>query len=144
MNNPIDYWSENELENFYSVYKFNNETAGVITTYWNNGTSLDKDTIKRIGRCISEDAYSWGFSSLLLLTFWCFTIAVASASISLPTDVYWNSSYDHHHQFHSIYIDVLYLAEELKSIFGLNLKDKMRSPRAFGKEVEHQKQGFVW
>jgi hypothetical protein len=138
----MDYWARSEQDESPPVLSGNNRFAVLNTAYWNNGTAYDEDTVKRTGRCISEDAYSWGFSSLLLLTFCCFTIASALALILLQTDVYWNSRSDRFHQSHSLYTDVLYLAEELKASFGGNVKDNSHSPKAFGKEVERQKQGL--
>ena len=110
--------------------------------YMFNETALEEESLKRDGRCIAEDAYSWGFSSLLLLTFCCYTIAFALALILLQTDVYWNSRHDRNHQSHSIYTDVLYLAEELKKTFGQNIEDHMQSPKAFEKQVGKWKQGL--
>jgi hypothetical protein len=107
-----------------------------------NGTVLDEALIRKTSRCIAEDAYAWGFSSLLLLTFCCCTIAFAMALILLQTDVYWNSRHDRDHQFHSIYTDVLYLAEELKNTFGQNVEDHLHSPKAFDKKVGEWKQGL--
>jgi hypothetical protein len=138
----MEYWARSEQDESQPVFSGNNRFAVLNTAYWNNGTVFDVDTIKRTGRCISEDAYSWGFSSLLLLTFCSSTIAFALALILLQTDVYWNSRSDRFHQSHSLYTDVLYLAEELKASFGGDIKESVRSPEAFGKEVEHQKQGL--
>jgi hypothetical protein len=62
--------------------------------------------------------------------------------IVLQTDVYWNSRHDRDHQSHSIYTDVLYLAEELKNAFGQDVEDHMRSPKAFDKKIGNWKQGL--
>jgi hypothetical protein len=62
--------------------------------------------------------------------------------ILLQTDVYWNSRHNREHQSHSIYTDVLYLAEELKKTFGHNVEDHVRSPKVFDKKVEDWKQGL--
>jgi hypothetical protein len=112
------------------------------TLFMFNETMFEEATIQGNGRCIAEDLYSWGFSSLLLLTFCCYTIAFALALIILETDVYWNSRHDRVHQSHSIYTDVLYLAEELKNTFGQNIEDHMKSPKAFDKKVGNWKQGL--
>jgi hypothetical protein len=112
------------------------------TVYMWNDTLLTNTTVIDNSRCIAEDAYSWGFSSLLLLTFCCYTFAFALALILLQTDVYWNSRNARNHQSHSIYTDVLYLAEELKTTFGQNVEDHMRSPKAFDKKVGEWKQGL--
>jgi hypothetical protein len=117
------------------TFLFSDSSEAPNDVYWNNGTTFDGNTIKRTRRCISEDAYSCGFSSLLLLTFCCFTIAFAVALILLQTDVYWNSRSDRLHQSHSLYTDVLYLAEELKASFG----GEAKSPKTFSKQVERQK-----
>lgn len=59
--------------------------------YTYNDVLIEEPTVEKTGRCIAEDAYSWGFSSLLLLTFCCYTIAFALALILLQTDIYWNT-----------------------------------------------------
>jgi hypothetical protein len=142
-NTSMNCWKGAEVQGVEQpTFLFSDSSEAPNTAYWNNGTMFDEDTIKRTGRCISEDAYSWGFSSLLLLTFCCFTIVFALTLILLQTDVYWNSRHDRSHQTHSVYTDVLYLAEELKASFGGNIKDNARSPVAFGKEVERQKLGL--
>ena len=136
-----DRWSGFRTELFANSYTF---VDGVYQEpyYMFNETALEVEALKRDGRCIAEDAYSWGFSSLLLLTFCCYTIAFALALILLQTDVYWNSRHDRNHQSHSIYTDVLYLAEELKKTFGQNIEDHMQSPKAFEKQVGKWKQGL--
>jgi hypothetical protein len=76
-------------------------------TYMHNETVLKEFIVKETGRCIAEDAYAWGFSSLLLLTFCCYTFLFALALILLQTDIYWNSRHDRDRQSHSIYTDML-------------------------------------
>jgi hypothetical protein len=110
--------------------------------YMYNDTLVERATIISKGQCIAEDAYSWGFSSPLLEIFWLYSIAVALALILLQTDVYWNSRHDRDHQSHSIYTDVLYLAEELKNTFGRDVQDHVQSPKAFDKKVGGWKQGL--
>lgn len=143
--NASDDWSDHTAREV-SHYYFNDEP---YESYGNmnvwmvcDGAGIDTDYVKRTGRCIAQDAYSWGFSFLILLTFCSYTILFALALILLQTDVYWNSIYDRYHQPHSIYTDVLYLAEELKAIFGSNVKDHLQSPTAFSKRVERYKQGL--
>jgi hypothetical protein len=114
---------------------------GDIVLLYNDIRLLDS-TIIGNSRCIAEDAYSWGYSSLLLLTFCCYTIAFILALILLQTDVYWNSQHDRDHRSHSIYTDVLYLAGELKNTFGQDIEDHMESPKAFDKKVGNWKQGL--
>lgn len=110
--------------------------------YLRNNALFNETYIKDSGRCVAEDAaYSWGFSSLLLLTFCIYTILFASTLILLQTDVYWNSRADHNHQSHSLYTDLLYLAEELKSAYGSALKDELNSPKALSRKVDEGKQG---
>jgi hypothetical protein len=111
-------------------------------TYMHNETVLKEFIVKETGRCIAEDAYAWGFSSLLLLTFCCYTFLFALALILLQTDIYWNSRHDRDRQSHSIYTDMLYLAEELKNTFGHNIEAHMQSPKAFEKRVGEWKQGL--
>lgn len=110
--------------------------------YMHNGVGLSDTTVKATGRCIAEDAYSWGFSSLLLLTFCSYTAIFALTLILLQTDVFFNSRCDRNHQSHSLYTDVLYLAEELKNTFGHNVKDHMQAPEDFSRQVERRKEGL--
>lgn len=110
--------------------------------YWSNGTVILEDTVKRTGTCISDKAYAWGFSSLILLTFCSYTIVFALGLILLQADVYWNSRYDRKHQGYSIYTDVLYLAEELKAAFGYGVEVHLQSPSKLSKQVGRRKQGL--
>lgn len=82
------------------------------------GTPYDEAEIKLSGRCIADKTYSWGFSSLLLLTFCSCTLVFVVILILLETDVYWNSRHDRLNQQFSIYLDIIFLAEELKTICG--------------------------
>ena len=139
--NGGDIWSAFNTIIFKNFYKFlDSDVAGPF--YMFNETSLEEEALKKDGRCIAEDAYSWGFSSLLLLTFCSYTISFALALILLQTDVYWNSRSDRNHQSHSIYTDVLYLAEELKNTFGQNVEDHMQSSKAFDTRIGDWKQGL--
>ena len=140
--NSIDFWADARSFTDPNTFYFNGRRPGVVDAYWNNGTVLDRRTIEHTGRCVSEDAYQWGFSSLLLLTFCSATIAFAAVLILLQTDVYWNSRSDRFHQSHSLYADVLFLTEELKAAFGRDSKDTALSPDALRKQVERRKQGL--
>ena len=142
LNNSIDFWDGARSSIYTGTFYFNGQRPSLIDAYWNNGTVIDQQTIEHTSRCVSEDAYQWGFSSLLLLTFCSTTIAFAIVLILLQTDVYWNSRFDRHHQSHSLYADILYLAEELKVAFGRDLKDNTPSPKALRKQVERQKRGL--
>ena len=115
---------------------------GVITQYIGNNTVVDEDYVMATGRCIADGAYLWGFSSLLLLTFCCYTLLFAMTLIILQTDVYWNSWSDRKHQSYSIYTDVMYLAGELKSVLGSLSTDSPCSPREVDKEVTQRRPGI--
>ena len=130
-----------------NAFTFPNGTTASTKSYIidSNGTEIETDTVSRTGRCVAQDAYSWGFSSLLLLTFCSYTILFALTLILLQTDVYWNSRFDRFHQHHTIYTDVLYIAEELKNAFGHDVEAHMKAPKVFGKRVERRKQGLrLW
>lgn len=142
LDNSIDFWAAATTFPYLGTFNFNDQQSSNIDVYWNNGTVLDARTIEHTGRCVSEDAYQWGFSSLLLLTFCSATIAFAVVLILLQTDVYWNSRSDRSHQSHSLYADALYLAEELKAAFGRALEDTAPSPEALRRNVERRKQGL--
>jgi hypothetical protein len=140
--NAKDFWAETLAHPFASMQLSNGSYISVSEIYMHDEILLDEASIIKTGRCIADEAYSWGFSSLLLLTSCCYTIAFALALILLQTDVYWNSRHDREHQSHSIYTDVLYLAEELKKTFGQNIEDHMKSPESFEKRVNRWKQGL--
>jgi hypothetical protein len=140
--NARDFWAETLAYPFFSMLLSNGSYISTSAIYMHDEILLDEASIIKTGRCIADEAYSWGFSSLLLLTFCCYTIAFALALILLQTDVYWNSRHDREHQSHSIYTDVLYLAGELKNTFGQNVEDHMKSPESFEKRVHRWKQGL--
>ncbi|GAB7333330.1 hypothetical protein MBLNU13_g04957t1 [Cladosporium sp. NU13] len=123
LNNSIDFWADARSFTDTNTFYFNGSPS-LVDAHWNNGTVLDRLPIERTGRCVSEDAYQWGFPSLLLRTFCSATIAFAIVLIPAA---------DRH---------ILYLAEELKAGFGRDLKDNPPSPKALRKEVESQKQGL--
>jgi hypothetical protein len=137
--NARDFWAETSTYQVSNLLLTDGSYISISGLYMHDEILLDEASIIKTGRCIADDAYSWGFSSLLLLTFCCYTIAFALALIVLQTDVYWNSRHDRDHQSHSIYTDVLYLAEELKKTFGHNVEDHLRSPKSFDKKVEDWK-----
>lgn len=142
-NNASDFWFDGLAYASNNSIKFTNYSEITYPSiYLINDTQIDEKTIKRTGRCIADDAYSWGFSSLILLTSCCYTILFSLMLILLQTDVYWNSRHDRDFQYHSIYTDILYLAEELKATFGDSVKDHLQSPLAFEKRVETYKQGL--
>ena len=66
--NASDRWSGYTTLLFSNYYEFL-DRADQGLYYMFNETALEVEALKRYGRCIAEDAYSWGFSSLLLLTF---------------------------------------------------------------------------
>ena len=135
-----EYWFSTLGVFLQEEFVYYNYTPQRSRMYLFNNTHLDEDTIKRAGRCVSEDQYRWGFWSLLLLTFCIFTILFASALIVLQTDVYWSSRHDRVFQSHSLYADILYLAGELKTRLPSENGESMPSPKGFGEEVEHSKE----
>lgn len=142
LDNSIDFWAEATTFPYLGTFNFNDQQSSNIDVYWNNGTVLDARTIQHTGRCVSDDAYQWGFSSLLPLTFCSATIAFAVVLLLLQIDIYWNSRSNRSHQSHSLYADALYLAEELKAAFSRALKDTAPSPEALRRKVERRKQGL--
>lgn len=136
--NTIDYWF-NLTTYIYSPYWQSIwQPKYRFRVYAHNSTGFNESTIRQTGRCVAEDAYSWGFSSLLLLTFCLYTILFAMALVLLQTDVYWNSRHDRIHQSHSVYTDVLYLADELRARFGSTLGGNAQSPKKVEKMVEEE------
>lgn len=109
--------------------------------YGYDGLGLDEEFVTRTGRCIADEAYSWGFSSLLLLTFCSSTLLFALVLIMLQTDVYWNSRSDRHAQRYSIYSDIVWLAKELSFHLGTDL-DTL-TPKGLERRVENDTEGIV-
>lgn len=142
--NATDFWSGVTVSPYNGgAFTLSDSSSFRSDAYMSsNGTDARRATILRTGRCVAQDAYSWGFSSLLLLTFCSYTLLFALLLILLQTDVYWNSRHDRAHQHHSIYTDVLYLAEELKNAFGCDVDAHMRAPKAFAARIESRKQGL--
>jgi hypothetical protein len=138
-----DFWSDTSASTSIGATSQDDESLGFNGSwYMYNETLLTKAIVINNGRCIADEAYSWGFSSLLLLTFCCYTAAFALALTLLQTDIYWNSRHDRDLQSYSIYTDVLYLAEELKATFGYEVGKHMQSPKAFDEKVGNWEQGL--
>lgn len=102
-------------------------------------TAVDEDAVVATGRCISQKAYAWGFSSLLLLTFCCATTFFAAILLALEFDIYWHGR-SSAHEPHSIYKDVLFLADELRSRFGNDVASF--SKKALENKVAKDKKGI--
>jgi hypothetical protein len=107
-----------------------------------NGSVYNESFIKTTGICIASEAYSWGFSSLLLLTFCVYTVLFATTLIMLQTDVYHHSQSDRNYQSHSIYADILIIAETLKSTPEYGLLDPLQSPKVLEEELGGRKHGI--
>jgi hypothetical protein len=137
----------------------NNTTGMTASDYWAGayappktrwsrlGFSLDnslysEDDIMSSGVCIANEAYSWGFSSLLLLSFCTYTFLFAATLIILQSEVYQLSRFDRDHQAYSIYADILWIAEALKSIPGSNLLNLLQSPKALDEKLGGRKHGI--
>jgi hypothetical protein len=106
-----------------------------------NGAMYPEGNVTESGVCIANQAYSWGFSSLLLLAFCVYTVLFAASLIVLQTQVYWLSRLDRSHQSYSIYADILTIAEALKSITEYNLLDLLQSPKALDEKLGGGKHG---
>jgi hypothetical protein len=137
LSNAIDYWSGTSL-----VVNDMRRQARLTSSYMHGDLIFNTTAIIKEGRCVVDDAYSWGFSSLLLLTFCCFTIAFALGLVLLQTDVYWHCRHDRDHQSYSIYTDVLFLTKELKAAFGSDIEDYTHSPKLLCKQIEQTKRGI--
>lgn len=142
-----EYWTEFPwIVNHQDMYRTLDDSFrnyGPIYVY-NNTKFFDEDTIIRTGRCVAEEneAYSWGFSAQLLLTLCCCTVGFAVTLVALQIDVFCNSRSDREHLSYSIYTDVIYLAEELKSAFGYRVEEHLRSPVGLEKKVAGHEMGL--
>lgn len=140
--NTSDYWT-NATAYIFPPHSYSDwQSKDRFRVYAHNSTVFNESTIRETGRCVAEDAYSWGFSSLLLLTFCLYTVLFAMTLVLLQTDVYWNSRHDRIHQSHSVYTDVLYLADELRARFGSTLGGHAQPPTKVEKMVEQAKHGL--
>lgn len=110
-------------------------------SYLTNNVLYSEEQILDTGRCIADEAYLWGFSSLLLLTFCASTMMFAITMIGLQTDVYWNSRHDRQHQSHSIYADVITIVKALKAVLGEDVMQLLKSPKELEESVEGRKHG---
>jgi hypothetical protein len=88
-----------------------------------NGTVFDDPEVRNTSVCIASDQYSWGFSSMLLLTFCIYTLLFSAALILLQAEVYWYSRSDRLDLSSSIYTDILFLADAIQTRFGHGIWD---------------------
>jgi hypothetical protein len=115
------------------------EYGSPFPRFANDHTAVDEVAVVATGRCISLKAYSWGFSSLLLFTFCCATIFFAAILLTLEFDIYWHGR-STACESHSIYKDVLFLADELRARFGDNVASFSR--QALDDKVAKDKKGI--
>jgi hypothetical protein len=135
-----EFWSKGSFDR--SENKLYDFQGNVFTMGLFKGSSYNESFIRNTGVCIANEAYSWGFSSLFLLTFCVYTVFFATALIALQTDIYWNSRLDRNHQSYSIFADILMIAEALKSIPEYNLLELLRSPKAIDEKIGGRKHGI--
>ena len=83
LSNAIDYWSGRTI----AVLDIRSQPR-TISPFMYGDSLINTTAIESGSRCVVDDAYSWGFSSLLLLTFCCFTMLFALCLVILQTDVY--------------------------------------------------------
>jgi hypothetical protein len=88
-----------------------------------NDTVFDDMEVRDSSVCIASDQYSWGFSSMLLLTFCIYTLLFSAALILLQAEVYWYSRSDRLDLSNSIYTDILFLADAIQARFGHGIWD---------------------
>jgi hypothetical protein len=135
-----EFWSgESFIRSGLAIYHFDG-VASVRGTF--NGSTYTKDFVKDTGICIASEKYSWGFSSLLLLTFCTYTTLFATTLILLQAEVYHCSRSDRNHQAYSIYADVLTIAEALKSMLKHDSLDLLPSPKALEKTFSTREHGI--
>jgi hypothetical protein len=138
--NAGEFWfNESFNRSDLMTYNFEGDTS-TINIF--NGSEYSEDFVKRTGVCIASEAYSWGFSSLLLLTFCTYTMLFATTLIVLQAEVYHCSRVDRNHQGYSIYADIFTIAEALKSIPECNPLDLLQSPKTLDKKLGGRKHGI--
>jgi hypothetical protein len=127
------YWTGHTIDDSNIEHRayINGSETSVLTLY-DNTLDIDLDSVIDTGACIANDAYQWGFSSLVLLSFCCYTLLFVATLIGLQIDVFRNSRSDRDPESHSIYHDILFLAAELQGLFGEQVGDFS------AKEIEHE------
>jgi hypothetical protein len=80
--------------------------------YYSNGS------IAQTAICQPSSEYQWGFSSILLFAFCCFTILFAATILGLEWDVYQHSQSIGYEQSRNSYRDAVYVVEALRESFG--------------------------
>jgi hypothetical protein len=135
-----EFWS-NESFNRSDLATYNFGGAASIMGMYKD-TTYTEDFVKRTGICIASEKYSWGFSSLLLLTFCVYTIIFATTLIALQTEVHRHSQFDRDHQSYSIYADILMIAEALKTIPEYDLLQLLQSPKVLEEKLGGRKHGM--
>jgi hypothetical protein len=138
------YWSRSDwrIDPPGSSYTRINSSDGEHTTLIYNNTAVEESFILKTGKCIADDAYSWGFSSLLLLTFCVCSFLFWATLIGLQDNTFRYSRSDRTHQSYSLYTDILYLADELKEFFGPEVCRHSRSPEELDKKIARYKGGL--
>ena len=137
-----EFWSSGSFNRSdYEIYAFNESTSVPVMSLFKNSAYSER-FVKETGVCIASEAYSWGFSSLLLLTFCAYTLAFAATLITLQSEVYLASRFDRQHLSYSIYADILIIAETLRSIPEHDLLGLLHSPKALDKKLVGRKHGI--
>jgi hypothetical protein len=127
------YWSGHSIDdNSLEHRAYINGSESTVLTMYDNTLDIDLDSVIDTGACIANDAYQWGFSSLVLLSFCSYTLLFVATLIGLQIDVFRNSRSDRDPESHSIYHDILFLAAELETLFGEHVGDFS------AKEIEHE------
>ena len=89
----------------------------------NETEHLSYADMSKASTCVPAKEYSWGFSLQLLLTFVIYTGLFGLTLVSMQLDVYWHSRWYHLSQPHSIYSDILAIADCLEAKFGEGVRD---------------------
>lgn len=127
------YWSGHLIDdNSLEHRAYINGSGSTVLTMYDNAVEVEPDFVVDTGACIANDAYQWGFSSLLLLCFCSYTLLFVATLIGLQIDVFRHSRSDRDHKPQSIYHDILFLAAELKSLLG----ERDENPST--EEMEHE------
>lgn len=94
----------------------------MTTNLFFNDTPFDHKTFERRSSCVADKRYSWGFSSLLLLSFCGYTLAFVLTLVVLQTEVYWYSRVERFDPSYNLFQDILDIAAALNAKFGDDLK----------------------
>jgi hypothetical protein len=115
-----------DIDHHQASYRDVNGTDWKGDVWVRNSSLVANDSYEEIRQssyCLSDTRYSWGFSLQLVLTFVIYTLFFALALAAMQLEVYWQGHWHRFNQPHSIYSDILAIADSLEAKFGSQVRD---------------------